>query len=204
MNSKSGKRPRIARPPIIPANEPRPHSRLSALVAKIAAACSLMLINRQTRVRVTMGPLRQFLRRVQKTLALPRGSLSVCLVSESEIARLNREFRGKIGPTDVLSFPAGDNARQARKARRRKRGAMPRRAAAPPRSPQAAATYLGDIAIAPAVALRNAQRDGRRVSVELRILILHGVLHLLGYDHETDNGTMERRERALRKRLGLA
>jgi probable rRNA maturation factor len=62
---------------------------------------------------------------------------------------------------------------------------------------------LGDIAIAPMVARRNAKRFGRTLPGELRILILHGVLHLMGYDHETDNGQMERRERILRRRLGL-
>jgi len=63
--------------------------------------------------------------------------------------------------------------------------------------------YLGDIAICPAVAQRNARSSNRALGAELRILILHGILHLLGYDHETDTGQMERRERKLRRRLGL-
>ncbi len=63
---------------------------------------------------------------------------------------------------------------------------------------------LGDIAIAPAVARLNAKSYGRTLSIELKILILHGVLHLLGYDHEADRGEMHRAERRLRKRLGLA
>ncbi len=66
------------------------------------------------------------------------------------------------------------------------------------------AAYLGDIAIAPAMARRNAARFGRTVDDELRILILHGVLHLLGFDHETDHGEMDRREAWLRRQLGLA
>jgi probable rRNA maturation factor len=63
--------------------------------------------------------------------------------------------------------------------------------------------YLGDIAIAPEVARRNAASLGRKFADELRILILHGILHLIGYDHETDTGQMERRERRLRRALGL-
>jgi probable rRNA maturation factor len=63
--------------------------------------------------------------------------------------------------------------------------------------------YLGDIAIAPAVARRNAQRLGRSFENEMRILILHGMLHVLGYDHETDTGQMDRRESRLRRVLGL-
>ena len=63
--------------------------------------------------------------------------------------------------------------------------------------------YLGDIAIAPAVARRNALRFGRAFDHEMRILILHGILHLLGYDHETDAGQMDRREHRLRRDLGL-
>jgi len=64
--------------------------------------------------------------------------------------------------------------------------------------------FLGDIAISPAVARRNAYSLGRSLSREIHVLILHGVLHLLGYDHETDRGEMDRVEGRLRRRLGLA
>ena len=64
--------------------------------------------------------------------------------------------------------------------------------------------YFGDIAISPATARRNALRFGRKLDDELRILIVHGVLHLMGYDHETDNGKMDRREQKLRRELGLS
>ena len=67
-----------------------------------------------------------------------------------------------------------------------------------------AGEYLGDIVISPATARRYAKKNGRKLSDELQVLILHGVLHLLGYDHETDRGKMDRMERKLRKRLGLA
>jgi probable rRNA maturation factor len=65
------------------------------------------------------------------------------------------------------------------------------------------ASYLGDVAIAPAVARQNARELGRTLDGEMKILILHGLLHLLGYDHETDHGQMELRERRLRRHLGL-
>jgi probable rRNA maturation factor len=108
----------------------------------------------------------------------------------------NRAFRGKNRPTDVLSFPVDDPAKTKPKQSRR---ARPKSA---PRTPSA--DYLGDIAIAPAVARHNARRVGRTFSAEMRILILHGILHLLGYDHETDQGQMDRREARVRRDLGLA
>lgn len=102
-------------------------------------------------------------------------------------------YRHKTGPTDVLSFPVNGN-RRPRRPREVKHGT----------AESAAASYLGDVAIAPEVARRNAALLGRRFDDEMRMLILHGILHLMGYDHETDNGQMDRRERRLRRRLGLA
>jgi probable rRNA maturation factor len=112
------------------------------------------------------------------------------LVSDQEISRLNETFRKKKGTTDVLSFPAVARQRPVRRLRgsnRHKSGG-----------------YLGDIAISPATAKRYARKHGRKLPEELRVLILHGVLHLLGYDHETDRGEMDRVEQKLRNRLGLA
>jgi probable rRNA maturation factor len=148
-----------------------------------------MILNRQRRVRVAISPLEEFLERVRKMVRLPEDALTVCLVSDASIARWNESLRGKPGPTDVLSFPANGNGTKSRRK---------------PGSRNAAnSSYLGDIAIAPAVARRNARRSGRALENELRILILHGVLHLMGYDHETDHGEMERREHGLRCRLGV-
>ena len=124
-------------------------------------------------------------------LRLPAESFTVCLVTDGVIARWNRAYRGKDGPTDVLSFPSGENGR------RQKTGSG-RRGKGP------CAEYLGDIAIAPVVARRNALRFGRTLGGEMRILILHGILHLMGYDHESDSGQMERREQRLRRALGIA
>jgi probable rRNA maturation factor len=145
--------------------------------------------NRQRAVQLARRPLEAFLRRVQDELGLPEAGLTICLVSDAEIARMNETFRKKKGPTDVLSFPAVVR-RTPRRLRRRSRKTK-------------AGDYLGDIAISPATARRYAKRHGRTLPNELRVLILHGVLHLLGYDHETDRGEMDRVERKLRKRFGL-
>jgi probable rRNA maturation factor len=115
------------------------------------------------------------------------------LISDSAMARLNRRFRGKSGPTDVLSFPA-----RAIRPRR----SLPRRAKHG-NGTGAAQEYVGDIALSPETARRNARRFSRSLPEELRILVLHGLIHLAGFDHETDEGQMERFERRLRRRLGL-
>lgn len=97
---------------------------------------------------------------------------------------LNRSYRNKDYATDVLSFPAAP---------------LPTPSA--PDTP--GADYLGDIVIAIGVAQRQADDMGHPVGTELKVLALHGLLHLLGYDHETDNGTMSRVEARLRKKAGL-
>ena len=149
-----------------------------------------MILIRQRAVRVERRPLESFLRRVKHELGYEHAGVTVCLVSDAQIARMNETFRKKKGPTDVLSFPASPQ-RRPRQIPRRSRG---------PKS----AEYLGDIAISPAAARRYARKHGRALPHELRVLILHGVLHLLGYDHETDGGQRDRLEEKLRKRFGLA
>jgi probable rRNA maturation factor len=160
-----------------------------------------MIVNRQRHVRVSVKDLGDFLSRACRVLHLPAESVTVCLVTNSEIARWNHAYRSKKGATDVLSFPA--NAEKERQRKHRK----PRsdgNGVASSNSPASSASYLGDIAIAPVVARRNARRFGRTFGEEMRILILHGMLHLMGYDHETDTGQMDRREKRLRRGLGLA
>jgi probable rRNA maturation factor len=156
-----------------------------------------MILNRQREVRISISPLEKFLKRAQSRLRLPPESLTVALVSNADIARWNRSYRGKNRPTDVLSFPV---KRLSPKRRARKSA---RKAATVP-ADTGDGPYLGDIAIAPSVARENAARFGRTFETEMRILILHGILHLMGYDHETDTGQMERRERILRRDLGIA
>jgi probable rRNA maturation factor len=160
-----------------------------------------MILNRQRRVRVSISGLEKFLAAASRRLRLAPRSLTVALVTDAQIARWNRAYRGKNRPTDVLSFPA-DGSREESATRRKHRHSRRARAARVSAS-RSAPEYLGDIAIAPAVARRNAQRFGRAFDHEMRILILHGILHLLGYDHETDTGQMDRRENRLRRDLGL-
>jgi probable rRNA maturation factor len=167
-----------------------------------------MIENRQDRVRVSVKDLAKFLARARRALRLPAGSFTVCLVTDAKIARWNRAYRGKRGPTDVLSFPV--ETKPGRHRKQRITGTMKALKAdrfpspAFPGSSDFSASYLGDIAIAPAVARRNARRFGRTFEEEMGVLMLHGMLHLMGYDHETDTGQMNRRERRLRRALGVA
>jgi len=157
-----------------------------------------MVINRQRRVSVASPSLEQFFARITRVLHISPDAATVCLVTNAQIARWNRLYRGKTKPTDVLSFasePIATNRRATRNGSRSPRG----RRHSTPRN----GSYLGDIAIAPAVARRNAQQSGRSFDDEMGILMLHGLLHLLGYDHETDAGQMERLELRLRRRLGI-
>jgi probable rRNA maturation factor len=164
-----------------------------------------MILNRQTAVRVARRPLEVFLRRVVDEMKLRDADVTVCLVSDAEIARLNLVFRRKKGPTDVLSFPVGERQRPRSGKRKRQHYAEGTGSAeGREKNGTAAGKYWGDIAIAPRTARRYAKKNGRSLSSELRVLILHGVLHLLGYDHETDRGEMDRIERKLRRRFGLA
>jgi probable rRNA maturation factor len=139
-----------------------------------------MIVNRQRGVNVPVKPLQAFFERVRKELRFPPNAVTIQFVSEAAMARLNQNFRHKRGSTDVLSFPANGGSR-----------------------PQRTAPYIGDIAISPQTARRNARRFSRTLPAEMRILILHGMLHLAGFDHETDRGEMDRLERRLRRRLGV-
>ncbi len=167
-----------------------------------------MILNRQRQVRIGISRLERFLAAAQKRLKVAPASVTVALVSDAEIARWNRSYRGKNKPTDVLSFPVEDGpAAKGTSTKRRSRGRAKTsrsRATASSLRDGAREKYLGDIAIAPRVARKNAAELGRTFDTEMRILILHGILHLMGYDHETDSGQMERREIRLRRELGLA
>lgn len=110
-----------------------------------------------------------------------RGTVRLAIVPDSRVRELNRRYRRRDDATDVLSFPA--DAGEA--------------------VPAGARRHLGDIVIARGVARRQARTAGHSEAVELRVLALHGLLHLLGYDHEHDNGQMARAERRLRRKGGL-
>jgi probable rRNA maturation factor len=102
-----------------------------------------------------------------------RGTMTVAIVSDARVRALNRKFMKKDKATDVLSFPAEEPG------------------------------YLGDVVISSGVAARQARAAGHSLATELRVLALHGLLHLLGYDHERDDGQMARLERRLRRVGGL-
>lgn len=126
--------------------------------------------------------------------AAPRsavGTVDIALVSDARMRQLNRTYRRVDAATDVLSFPAEpiDGVVKAH-AGSRSRATSGARA-------------LGDIAIALGTAGRQATSEGHGLRTELRVLALHGLLHLLGYDHESDRGEMRRTEERLRRRAGL-
>jgi probable rRNA maturation factor len=120
-----------------------------------------------------------------------RGTVTIAVVTDARIRQLNRQFRGVDAATDVLSFPAVATASPDSTS-----AAASTRAS----NPGPAGGELGDIAIARGVATRQARAAGHAVTTELRVLALHGLLHLLGYDHETDDGEMARVEARLRRR----
>ena len=105
--------------------------------------------------------------------ARARGTIAVAIVPDTRVRALNRQYRKKDKTTDVLSFPSDERG------------------------------YLGDVVIAAGVARRQAKAAGHSLQTELRVLALHGLLHLLGYDHERDDGRMSRVEHRLRARGGL-
>jgi probable rRNA maturation factor len=119
--------------------------------------------------------LTRFLARARRAAGL-RGLVNIVVTSNTEMKSLNRRFRGKDKPTDVLSFPAAPNGEKG---------------------------FAGDIAISADVATQNAHSLGHAPAVEVKILTLHGILHLRGYDHEREHGQMTRREQALRRELHL-
>lgn len=118
---------------------------------------------------ISAAQLQRFARLAQ-TLAQVEGEVDILISSNTRLRDLNRRFRRKNKPTDVLSFPRPSG---------------------------------GDIAISAQIALDNAQRYGHNLASELKILVLHGMLHLAGYDHERDNGRMARAENRLRSQLKL-
>jgi rRNA maturation RNase YbeY len=107
--------------------------------------------------------------------------VTVVLLNDAQIAQYNQQFRKKDGPTDVLSFPV--NELQDEISRGRKKGIY----------------YLGDILISMERAESQAREKNHSPKLEFQILLLHGMLHLLGYDHEVDDGQMERLERRIQK-----
>lgn len=131
---------------------------------------------------ITRAVVARFLARAQKAVGLA-GQVHVLLADDVTLKRLNKTFRGKNKATDVLSFPAGPSTVFFGE----------------PDSPELA----GDLAISLEIAARQAGRFGHTLLEEVKILLLHGLLHLAGFDHETDSGEMAAREAELRSQLDL-
>jgi probable rRNA maturation factor len=123
----------------------------------------------------TSAGLAHFLARARRAAGL-RGEVNVLVAGSREVRELNRRYRGRDKATDVLSFPSDGGAGKG---------------------------FAGDIAISAERAAQSARQFGHAPVEELKILLLHGVLHLAGYDHERDNGRMARMEERLRAQLGL-
>ncbi|MEO8727591.1 MAG: rRNA maturation RNase YbeY [Acidobacteriaceae bacterium] len=135
------------------------------------------------KISLIVDPLRRLRRRQLEEFAEAarvavklRGEVTVLLTSNERIQQLNRQYRKKNKATDVLSFPAPENLRKE---------------------------VAGDLAISMDIAAEYARRLGHSLTKELCVLILHGIIHLAGHDHETDNGEMATLEAKLRKRFGL-
>ena len=130
-------------------------------------------VNRQRKRKIDTRAWETFAARAANAIGQHESSATIAFVSDKNIRQLNRQFRGIDKATDVLSFPAEDQ------------------------------TNLGDIAISVETAAAQAKENGLTFEGEVAQLILHGLLHLSGYDHETDSGEMNRLELRLRRKLGI-
>ncbi|WP_352430602.1 rRNA maturation RNase YbeY [Pyrinomonas sp.] len=146
---------------------------------KTRTANSVEVLNRQRRRDMDRRRWQLFAARVMEEIGLNGEMATVVFVSDEAIRKLNREFRGRDEATDVLSFPLSDPKQRI--------GGEP----------------LGDVVISVERAARQAAENGLDFDREIAQLILHGLLHLCGYDHETDDGQMNRLELRLRRRLGI-
>ena len=138
------------------------------------------VVNRQRKVALDCERWRAFAARALKAAPSGGAGVTVAFVSDRAMRELNRRWRGKAGTTDVLSFPAGQDEFE-----------------------KAEGASLGDVVVSVEQAARQAAEHGLSFENEVEQLILHGVLHLCGHDHERDGGEMNRLELRLRRRLGI-
>jgi len=131
------------------------------------------LVNRQRRQKIVLAPWKDTAEKMLQAIGREHSSATIAFVSDKTIRELNNQFRGIDKATDVLSFPAEED------------------------------DNLGDIAISVDTAAAQCWENGLTLDEEIAQLMLHGLLHLSGYDHETDNGEMNRLELKLRKQLGI-
>ena len=158
-----------------------------------SAHVEVVLLNQQRRRRVPAARLRRVIEDAGRALRVT-GEVALVLTSDAPVRRLNARYRHQDKPTDVLSFPGPHGGRFAP-------GVKKRRSRIHSGDSESRDAGLGDIVISLDTAARNAPRFGRTLTEELQVLTLHGFLHVLGYDHETDDGTMDRLEARLRRRL---
>jgi probable rRNA maturation factor len=137
-----------------------------------------LVILRKRVAGLSSSTLERFVLRARRAVHL-RDTVNVLVTSSSELKSLNRRFRGADKATDVLSFPA------------------------PPAKRRQSRSTAGEVAISADIARESARRMGHSVADEVKILVLHGILHLAGFDHERDNGEMARKESWLRRQLKL-
>jgi probable rRNA maturation factor len=138
------------------------------------------VVNRQRKLPVDCERWRAFAMKALRVAPADGASMTVAFVSDLAMCELNRRWRGKRGTTDVLSFPSAQDEFE-----------------------KAEGLTLGDVVISVEQAARQADEHGLEFEEEVAQLILHGLLHLCGYDHETDDGEMNRLELRLRRRLGI-
>jgi len=131
------------------------------------------VVNRQRRLKLDTEAWSTFAARALGAIGKSESSATIAFVSDKRIRELNRQFRGVDKATDVLSFPAEEKFN------------------------------VGDVAVSVDTATVQAKENGLSLEDEIAQLILHGLLHLCGYDHEADNGEMNRLELRLRRRLGI-
>jgi probable rRNA maturation factor len=153
-----------------------------------------MIVNLQRKVKIDARGFMPFLIAVRAAVEEVRCChFSVALVSDKRMQELNSMFRGKDSTTDVLSFPHEKDEFEN----------VHHTFAPDDITPEEPHDFLGDIVISAEQAERQAQANGLSLECEIKQLILHGVLHLCGFDHETDNGEMNTRELELRSKLGI-
>jgi probable rRNA maturation factor len=139
-----------------------------------------LILNRQRKHSISLAGLRQFTTQLSRHLGIPESEFAIVFSNDRTIRRLNRKFRNKDKVTDVLSFAEESGSKE---------------------NLNFEGKYLGDIIISVETAQRQAFDKNHSLETELRILIIHGLLHLLGNDHETDGGQMRRKELRLRQKL---
>jgi rRNA maturation RNase YbeY len=138
------------------------------------------VVNRQRKLPVDCERWQGFTEKVLRVVPTEATNLTLAFVSDRAMRELNRLWRHQLGTTDVLSFPAGQDEFE-----------------------NTAGLNLGDVVISIEQAARQAQENDLTLDGEIAQLILHGVLHLCGYDHATDRGEMNRLELRLRRKLGI-